>query len=31
MPTAAQSYLKFNSLINVDLIKVDKNITNTFD
>ena len=31
MPTATQSYVKFNSLINVDVIKVDKTITATFD
>ena len=31
MPTATQSYVKFNSLINVDVIKVDKNIDKTFD
>ena len=31
MPTATQSYVKFNSLINVDVIKVDKTIDKTFD
>ena len=31
MPTATQSYVKFNSLINVDVIKVDKTINKTFD
>lgn len=31
MPTATQSYVKFNSLINVDIIKVDKDITMTFE
>lgn len=31
MPTATQSYVKFNSLINVDVIKVDKTINKSFD
>ena len=31
MPTATQSYLKFNSLINVDVIKVDKDINKSYD